>query len=183
MDMLEGAYLHTLKLKKDKAGNYANDAVNSILRGISVSDSLPIPDPAMILCGKIDAYPNGETLKLNLCRECVRPGTVIHFKLTLDQSVLQGKISSETICHSISFFDAYYRKTYLSKFDLPQDSIAFPYHNSLILGGGSGFFAKTLAYPYLGEAFGLHYVQRKCKNCFRCSINGITDTTRTKTVF
>ena len=49
----EGTYLHTLKLKKDRNGAVLDDAVNSILRGLSISDSLPVSDTCMILAGKI----------------------------------------------------------------------------------------------------------------------------------
>ena len=37
----------------------------------------------------------------------------------------------------------------------------------LILGGGSGFFAKTLAYPYLGAQEGMRYTERIMTEQFR----------------
>ena len=37
----------------------------------------------------------------------------------------------------------------------------------LILGGGSGFFAKSLAYPYLGEEEGLRWTAEQMKQMFR----------------
>ena len=55
MQTLEGQYLNTLALKRDRSGNIVNDPVNSILRGISVSDSEPVSDADIILVGKIDA--------------------------------------------------------------------------------------------------------------------------------
>ena len=45
----EGNYLYTLALKRDRDGRAVNDAVNSILRGISISDSLPVADSCMML--------------------------------------------------------------------------------------------------------------------------------------
>lgn len=37
----------------------------------------------------------------------------------------------------------------------------------LILGGGSGFFAKSLAYPYLGEKEGLRWTAEQMAQMFR----------------
>lgn len=148
MAKLEGLYLNTLHLST-KNGAVRNDPVNSIFRGISISDSLPISDEEMILCGKFDISPSGNVKKLNLCRECVRPGTTLRFKLTLDQSILKGSVTPETIFASISDFSSFYCSTYLSKFELPSNAISCSYQNALILGGGAGFFAKTITYPYL----------------------------------
>lgn len=151
----EGKYLHTLKLKTDRYGAAEDDPTNSILRGLSISDSLPIDDSAMMLGGKIDADINGNTHKINLCRECIKPGTKLRFKLTLDQSVLKGRISAESIAAAIRSFDKYYEGTYLSCFRTPRDAAVLSYDNVLLLGGGAGFLSKTLTYPYLGKRDGL----------------------------
>ena len=82
----EGDYINTLSLKKDRDGVAVNDAVNSMFQGIRLSDSLPVSDEAMMLAGKVDADIHGETHRINLCRECIRPGTELRFKLTLDRS-------------------------------------------------------------------------------------------------
>ena len=152
----EGRYLNTIALKKDRSGNAMNDAVNSIMRGLSISDSLPIDDKCMMLAGKIDADVNGETHKINICRECVKPGTKMRFKLTLDQSVLRGIITAESLMRSIRTFDSFYEKTYLKHFAAPCNVANFSYDDALLLGGGAGFLSKTLIYPYLGEKEGLH---------------------------
>ena len=85
----------------------------------------------------------------------MRPGTEIRFKLTLDYSVLPEEYSADTLMKMIGEFDAYYQRTYLSRFTPPYDAHPVSYKNSLILGGGAGFFAKTLAYPYLGVQQGM----------------------------
>ena len=41
-----------------------------------------------------------------------------------------------------------------------------PQQPHLILGGGSGFFAKSLAYPYLGEEEGLRWTAEQMKQMF-----------------
>lgn len=163
----EGEYLHTLALKKDKDGRTVNDAVNSIMRGISISDSLPVADSCMMLAGKTDASVNGETHPVPLCRECIRPGTVLHFKLTLDQSVLQHKITAASLKKSIRTFDTYYETTFLRRFISPRRMAEVSYTDTLLLGGGAGFFSKTLAYPYLGENDGLSFTIDKLGNAFR----------------
>ncbi len=166
MQTLEGQYLNTLSLKKDRSGNNVNDPVNSILRGISVSDSEPIPDSAIILVGKIDANERGEYKKLPLCRECVRPGTELIFKLTVDHSVLPD-CSAETLLQMIRAFDALYQKTYLSRFTPPRGAASVSYQNALILGGGAGYFSKTLTYPYLGVQEGMEFTKRIMMEQFR----------------
>lgn len=163
----EGNYLHTLALKKDRDGRTLNDAVNSILRGISVSDSLPVADSSMILAGKTDALVNGETHQINLCRECIHPGTVLHFKLTLDQSVLHQKITAASLKKSILTFDTYYETMYLRHFTAPRHAATVSYTDTLLLGGGAGFFSKTLGYPYLGETEGLSFAVNALGRAFR----------------
>lgn len=142
----EDRYVNLLHLK-DKA----SDAINSIFRGVQVSDSGSIPDDYMVLAGKTDVFTNGGYNKLNLCRECIRPGTNIRLRLTLDQSILKGCITQETLEKAIRGYDAYYQQTYSRKFTLPPDSAGLPQQPYLILGGGAGFFSKSLVYPYLGE--------------------------------
>ena len=144
-----------------------DDAVNSILRGLSISDSLPVSDTCMILAGKTDADPNGQTHRINLCRECIRPGTKLHFKLTLDQSVLHQKITAEGLMRSIRTFDSFYEKTYLCHFTAPRHAAEVSYDNTLFLGGGVGFFSKTLTYPYLGEKDGLQAAINELNRSFR----------------
>lgn len=144
-----------------------DDAVNSILRGLSISDSLPVSDTCMILAGKIDADPDGQTHRINLCRECIRPGTALHFKLTLDQSVLHQKITAEGLMRSIRTFDSFYEKAYLRHFTAPRHASEVSYDNTLFLGGGVGFFSKTLTYPYLGEKDGLQAAINELNRSFR----------------
>lgn len=170
MTDLEGEYLNTLHLKKDKKKqDWANDAVNSLFRGISVSDSQSISDNCMILCGKTDAMPDGETHSINnLVRECVKPGTEIHFTLTLDTSVLKKtKITADYLRECIQIYSRYYEQTYVNRFDTPKNTCSIRYDSILVLGGGSGFFAKTLAYPYLGKQKGLEYVAQEMQNSFK----------------
>ena len=57
-------------------------------------------------------------------------------------------------------YDAYYQRTYLARFAPPRNAHLVSYQDALILGGGSGFFSKTLAYPYLGAQEGLKQTEK-----------------------
>lgn len=159
----EEDYVNLLRLSQKQR----SDAVNSIFRGIQISDSQPIPDKQMMLAGKIDSSTDGGTHSINLCRECVAPSTHIRFRLTLDQSILKGRITKETLEHAIQRYDAYYQQTYGRKFTPPAGSVSLPRQPYLILGGGAGFFSKSLAYPYLGEERGLHWTADLMTQMFR----------------
>lgn len=154
----EANYLHPLSCKPKKR----EDAVNSIFRGVQISDSIPLGDDAMILAGKYDSGTEGMVHQINLCRECVRPDQVIRLKLTLDQSILKGRITKEILLQSIREFSEYYHKTYVKHFKAPRLAGAEDGRGCLILGGGAGFFSKTLLYPYYGEQEGLE----RAVNCF-----------------
>lgn len=164
----EEDYVNLLRLSQKQR----SDAVNSIFRGIQISDSQPIPDKQMMLAGKFDAFTNGGfSLNSNrgipLRRECVAPSTHIRFRLTLDQSILKGRITKETLEHAIQRYDAYYQQTYGRKFTPPAGSVSLPQQPYLILGGGTGFFSKSLAYPYLGEELGLRWTADQMTQMFR----------------
>ena len=164
----EGRYLNTLSNKVDKAtGIRKDDPVNSIMRGISVSDSEIIPDSDMILIQKIDVNVEGDGKPLNLVREAVKPGAKIRFRLTLDTSILKGKISAGSILKNIDDFDEFYYNNFIMKFDEVPGEVHVPLKNSLILGGGSGFFSKTLDYEYLSFDDALELVTDIMKSGFR----------------
>ena len=159
MSALEGLYLNRLALKRDRNGAGLNDPVNSLLRGLSISDSEPIPDADLLLVGKIDVNEKGEARTLPLVRECVRPGTELRFRLTIDHSVLPTEFSPETLKATVREFDSFYQRIFLSRFTPPPNAAPVSYQDALILGGGAGFFAKTLAYPYLGTLKGMRYTE------------------------
>lgn len=167
MRTLEGEYLDTLALKRDKNGKILNDPVNSILRGLSISDSEPVSDESIILAGKFDVNERGEWNKINLCRECVRPGTELRFRLTLDRSALPADFTAEALMEMIRAFDTYYQKTYLARFTPPCDEAGVSWRDALILGGGAGYFSKTLTWPYLGVREGMEYTESVMRDQFR----------------
>lgn len=134
-----------------------DDAVNDELSGLIISDSDPIPVSSLVLSQKIDVFPDGRQNKLNLLREAVRPGTKIHFSITIDHSVCHYTI--EDIIQAISIFNEAYYENYTSAFQ------AFDRYSkdTVFLGGGVGFISKTLVYPLMGKADGI----RKTSEIFR----------------
>ncbi|HPU62915.1 MAG TPA: type III-A CRISPR-associated RAMP protein Csm5 [Mobilitalea sp.] len=139
---IEAEYLNTLNLyKKDP-----NNEINSIMRGISISDSLPIDNSRMILTKKIELYPTGKDNDINLIREAVSPGTVINFKLTIDKSVASN-LNINLIMDAVKNYASYYKKTYISSFYIPDYKKVISYDNFIVLGGGSGYFGKNIIYP------------------------------------
>lgn len=145
----ENTYFNTLTLKRDQKQNVLiNDAVNSIMRGVMISDSLPIPDSALCLTRKIDELPDERFNKLNICRECIRPGTRIRCTMTLDQSFLRGSITMESIMAAIAQVSRHYEQTVTARF--PQ-ATACMNDRTILLGGGVGFQSKTVTDPYYGD--------------------------------
>lgn len=159
----EENYLHTLDINKNKP----TDAVNSIMRGIQISDSEPITNQRLTLSMKTDSNVDGDTHTINLCRECVAPGTSIKFRLTLDQSVLKNTITILSIMNALRAFYSYQQRTYAGKFSSPVGSIKVSGQCLMTFGGGAGFFTKSLAYPYLGEKNGLQWTATQLQQSFR----------------
>ncbi len=159
----EEKYLHTLNLNTKRP----DDAVNSIMRGIQVSDSDPISNQKLTLSMKIDATIHGNERRVPLCRECIGPGTHVKFRLTLDQSILKGAITVQTILNALNAFYTYQQQTYASKFTKPNDSMQASGKCLMSFGGGAGFFTKSLSYPYLGEKEGLRWTAGLLQNSFR----------------
>lgn len=159
----EGRYMNVLAINEKRR----QDAVNDLFRGVRVSDSLPIEEKSMILAGKTDVFPDGSTNNVNVCRECLRPGEKVHFRLTLDQSLLMQRIDKEILLQCIAEFSKYYKEMYFRHFKRPKNDSGETYRNCLLLGAGAGFFSKTVAYPYYGEQRGLEQTAKWMQQKFR----------------
>lgn len=147
---IENEVLHTLD-RVDARGKEVgkNNAVNDVLSGLIISDSKPISLERMTLCQKIDENVEGERKSLNLLRESVKPGTDIHFDLTIDSTICPYTI--EDIVDAVNCFNESYYNMYLYRFK----GIEYPKTNTVWLGGGSGFFTKTILYALLGQNKGI----------------------------
>ncbi len=161
IETIEANYLHKLGLNEKRADN----AVNSLMRGISISDSGSIAFDNMVLCSKKDLSTKGNIKTINNVRECIKPGSNIEFKLTLDKSILKT-IDLDFIKSAINTFGEYYSQEIDSKFEKPFNAVDENFENAIILGGGAGFFSKTIVYPLLGR-HALGFVSDYMSNNFR----------------
>lgn len=144
-DSIEEKYFHTLSLKPGKQGN----ALNSILQGLRISDSQPIPDQQLCLTRKVDDLPNGDYHSINICRESLKPGTLIRCTMTLDQSILKGAITKESIEKAIAAASGHYEESVLAYYPKVESDMN---SKTILLGGGVGFQSKTVIDPYYGES-------------------------------
>ena len=145
----EAKYVNTLHYVNDRKDKTRGDMVSSIFRGIQISDSMPIDQKNMMLSDKIDVLPDRTENKLNVCRECVCPNSEIVFVLTLDRSVVGNAVTPQSLLNSLKNFIEYYADNYLYAWydDVPSKDRT----HYILLGGGAGFFSKTLIYPLYGE--------------------------------
>ena len=144
-DHLEQEAFYTLGRDKETGRN----AVNDILGGLRISDSAPLSLEDLTLCQKIDVLRNGNQRKLPILRECLKPGTELHFTLTIDPKLCP--VTPKRMLHAAMELVSLYEKCVLQFF--PMDDILGG--GNLYLGGGCGFFSKTVLYPLLGERDGL----------------------------
>ena len=133
-DELNAEYLNTLNRPQTRR----RDAVNDIMSGIRVSDSMPLDYSDLTLCQKIDAGTDGRDNKINIFRECIKPGVTAEFMLTIDATVTDMSVSF--IQQAISEYLENYNREFLGKFE----SEELYSGNVIYLGGGAGFHTKTV---------------------------------------
>lgn len=149
-DELEQRAFNTLKRPRTRLG----DAVNDELSGIIVGDSKPLSMRNVILCQKLEGHIDGSTKRLNLLRECIRPGTEIEFTVTIDETVCS--VTVKELMESIQIFNQLYVECFLSRFP----NVDYPTPNTVYLGGGVGFVSKTFIYPMFGGEKGIFATQK-----------------------
>ena len=150
---------HHLPLRDKKR---LESAVNDELSGLIVGDSEPISIKSLILCQKIDIRCDGIERKLNVMRECLKPGTEVEIPVTIDRNICS--VSREELRSAIKTFSDFYEEVFLSKFQGIEDSVDVYGGGFLYLGGGSGFVSKTLVYPLLGKNEGVRVTQTIFEN-------------------
>lgn len=123
---------------------WADDPVNDELRGIRISDSLPLNLSSLTLCQKVDVSTDGSESRLPLLRECLRPGTEIEFALVIDRTETQ--ITVQNIFKAVDEFYSDYRTQFLGVFQYREasDDFRLPEGHILFLGGGVGYPSKTV---------------------------------------
>lgn len=145
---LETAYLNTRNLTGKQS-----DPKNSVMHGLSISDSLPVPREKMALYQKEDLFTGeaGETKRINLLRECAVPGTEFRFSLTVDRKICPAW-DAEFLLDCLRKAGEFYKKTYLPAFPAYRGKFPASETPMLFLGGGSGYAAKNVVYPARGYA-------------------------------
>jgi len=112
---------------------------NDLFRHISVSDSEPIGYEHLAIYQKIDyASEKKGKSKISLYRECIKPGTIITFNLTIDDK----EVTIETIELGIkNTQEKYYEWSKGFRYGTLDKN-----KNIIYFGGGVGFVSKTLHY-------------------------------------
>ena len=134
---LECEVFHTLN-RKDKK----QDIVNDCMAGMIVSDSKPIPRDSLILCQKIDAFLETEQ-SLPILREAIKSGTSVSFDLTIDTKLF-GFSVAELLSSGNQFFQFYDDRFRSAFLDFLPPEIDHNKETYLYLGGGTGFWHKTI---------------------------------------
>ncbi len=143
------------------------NAVNSIMRAISISDSIPIDNSKMSLAAKIDISVKGKEKPIKkVVREVIIPETKIHFILTIDESINKN-LNVDFIRKVISEYGDYYKETFAESFKTPPNAICENFKNCIVLGGGSGYFGKNICYPYYGKDKAVEKVSEIMSRQFR----------------
>ena len=144
---IENQVFCTLNRPKSKP----QDAVNDWMSGVIVSDSEPLSMRDVAVCQKWDQHVKGTEKTVNLMRECIRPGTVIHCQLTIDETI--SPLTGEKLMEAMKVFYQRYEKAFQQHFSY--QSVAPISDATVFLGGGSGFVSKTIIYDLFEQKEGV----------------------------
>lgn len=139
-EMIEGRYYRTLRRNEDRP----MDVVNDMMAGIIIGDSIPLSMEDVILCQRIEKHVDGMEKRLNVLRECIRPGTEIEFVMTVDSSL--SNLTVDQIRHAVECF----AENYFVKFKSAFPNVDRPSSHDVYLGGGCGFASKTILNAFYG---------------------------------
>ena len=132
------------------------DQNNDTLRGLIVGDSEPLQKNSLCVVQKVDVTVDGIQKPFPLLRECIAPGSIIRFPITIDRQVCDLK--AKDIVEAIKVFYENYYKEFMHAFhvtsDLPKQSPVF------FLGGGAGYTSKTCTYAVIHGKEGIKAVSR-----------------------
>lgn len=137
---LEMQAFHTLERPETKV----RDAVNSVMSGLVVGDSKPIPVTQLMLCQKIDYSLERREKPLPTLREALKPGTEVLFDLTIDSQLFPYKM--EDILEALNEFQADCYEYFYQRFGRGKDAKGIVW-----VGGGVGFLSKTILYSLYGD--------------------------------
>lgn len=137
--------LRTLGLDWKNPGN----AVNDLMKGISVSDSAPLKHNSLTVTQKQD-YNSGKNSydpgRMPLFRECLKPDTKARFTVSLDTGIFPLRVFDE-LKNALTDWDKALQQRYFNQFDIRTDDRPLAVGEyPVTLGAGTGFQSKTLLY-------------------------------------
>lgn len=141
-------------MKLNRISNKPRDILNDWMAAVKVSDSKPLKLDDLVLCQKLDMNIKGELKPMPILRECLKPGTVVEFTLTLDDSLYE--ISKEQILFAIKNSYQHQYDVFMKEFKVRME----PYPYSIFIGGGSGYVSKTIVYSILQHPRGVKKVSQ-----------------------
>ncbi len=133
---IESKYINTL----NREGTKPSDAVNSIMSGLIIADTESVDVDCLMLGQKYDVDTNGKDHKLPIMRECLKPNTVLHGRISIDGTKFPYDI--EYIKQAVKKFNENNNQKYYNRFGKDICDA----ENEVQLGGGVGYVNKTLIY-------------------------------------
>lgn len=118
-----------------------------------IGDSKPLSYDDLTVCKKYDVRPDGTKNELPIFKECLKPGTKIHFDLTIDESVnIQGKkipYSLEDIKEALRLMNAIVAKRFIRHFD---PRYGFDPKETVGWIGSCGFASKNIIQSFYDDS-------------------------------
>ena len=158
----EERLMHTNRLTSKTA-----NALNSIMKGLMVSDSLPLNNADFILARKKDVPPIGHPKynMINISRECLRPGIEVSVHIKIDNRYFRPQgvrytNFADLFAAAVRHYDAQYNSFYMTHFDIPNGNVSSFSEPFVLMGGGAGYFGKNIIYSLNGFKKGLPKVSR-----------------------
>lgn len=146
---LEKRIFYRLGIKDPRDGSEMYSPVNDLMRGVSISDSVPLRFETLTLTGKYDRSPDGAVNRLPIFREVLKPGSEARLVMTLDTAMLaKAGLNAQSIEAALhSFADQHYASFEQCFAENPDDAtVSAGQGVDIILGGGAGYVSKTLVY-------------------------------------
>jgi CRISPR-associated protein Csm5 len=132
-------------------GQRENAATRDVMSAVRISDSKPLALGDLAICQKIDRHAEdgkGES-PLPTFRECLKPGVVVRFEMTIDKKLLALSSAASFVDYfdrlesPIGKFASMYDAGFRDRFYHPEEKSPTE-KNHIYLGGGSGFYTKTI---------------------------------------
>lgn len=133
---IESKYINTL----NREGTKPSDAVNSIMSGLIIADTESVGTDCLMLGQKHDISIDGERNRIPIMRECIKPDTILHGRISIDSTKFPYDI--DYIRLALRKFNENNNKKYYNRFgkDICNKE------NEIQLGGGVGYVNKTIVY-------------------------------------